>query len=137
MIEEYSFYVNDNKPKHLKSVISRVIEYHEIELQDLSSFFEGLELLRRLRNRICHDLGRVDSNIGDFGEDSDFNLKKECDKFFGAEFFYNEKSYFSSSPENSLRLVRYFSNFVNMYCDVVVDKKLSSTERPRAKTQNA
>ena len=127
-VEEYNFYVEGKKPKHLKTVISKLIECHGIEVQDQSKFLRGLELLRRLRNRICHDIGRVESDMGDFGGDSDFDLKKECDKFFGAEFFYNEKSYFTSSPENSVRLVKYFSNFVVKYCDAVVDKKSSLRE---------
>lgn len=124
-IEEYYFYIGDDKPKHLTTIISRLVDKHQLEIVGLDKFFGGLELLRRLRNRISHDMGRIDSKLGDLGGDEDFDLKAECDKFFGASFFKNNSRVFTSEAEHSLKLVRYFANFVIKYCDLVFDKKLA------------
>ncbi|CAM4233120.1 hypothetical protein [Pseudoalteromonas maricaloris] len=124
-IEEYYFYIGNDKPRHLGNIISRLVDEHQLEIEGLDEFLKGLELLRRLRNRISHDIGRIDSKLGDFGGSEDFNLKAECDKFFGVRFFKNNSSIFTSEVKNSLKLVRYFANFVIKYCDLVFEKKLA------------
>lgn len=124
-IEEYYFHIGSEKPKHLGKIISRLVDKHQLEMEELDEFLKGLELLRRLRNRISHDIGRITSKLGDFGGNEYFDLKAECDSFFGVNFFKQNSNVFTCEAVNSLKLVRYFANFVIKYCDLVFYKKLA------------